>query len=215
MFPMTFRGYCAAVLFGAVALVSGLANPARAELQPDPIPEVRVDRCGSGSAFLTFKKTWRATRRFFGAAGLASPKVRFVDDHYWAAEVEGDAVGYRAITVHGAFRDALAGMRGCREKREAQVGLIHEFAHVYQLGWVLEGEYAPDETDEGISEGCAQAFAEWAALSEFGWETSDYNEGWDVYDAYAREARSKFPAEFIQLGQFGDHWGMSPREILW
>lgn len=201
-----------AVMLALFVLYSHVEQ-ATAELLPERMPPTTEKRCGTTSAGTTVEKTWRATRVYFGAQAFAAPRFHFVTDHFWEMVVEGGENGYRQITIHGAAREALAGERGCQERREARVSLIHEFAHVYQLPWVYEGQYADQQFDEAIPEGTAEAFAEWVVRNRFGWTRPDWAASWDVYGAYANEARRRYSAQFIHRDQFGDQWGTDPRLV--
>jgi len=187
-------------------------SSANGEPVPDAFGPSSEARCGNSSADQMVRRTWRAARSYLGAPS-AAPVYYFTEDRFFSMETEGAPSGYRRIQIHGAAREALAGYRGCQERREARVFLLHELAHLYQLPWVWEGEYAEDQADEMIPEGCAQAFAQIVALEAFGWSRPDYEEGWSVYDSYAREARKKYSRAFLRQGQFGDNWSLDPRYI--
>lgn len=189
------------------------ASIAQGELLPERFTRAQEERCGRTGAAGVVQKTWRAVRPYLGAMTYPAPRFDFVEDRYWEMTVGPGADGYRHVFIHGAAREALAGERGCLEKRSARASVIHEFAHIYQLPWVFRGEYAEDQFDEGIMEGTAQAFAEWVVLARFGWTLRDWSTGWDTYASYGREARHRFTRGFIHRGQFGEQWGRVPRSI--
>jgi len=131
-------------------------------------------------------------------------------------QVRGTAGGGRRVEVFEVEREALAGERGCREALSARECLIHEFVHVYQAEPYASGEIRPDQVFEEIPEGLAEARAQSLMREVFGLRRSQYDEGiWEVYVAYARQARERYPASLIRRGQFGANWGRDPRQIPW
>jgi hypothetical protein len=167
-------------------------------------------------AMVVFERTWRAVRGSFGAAGMPTPRVVFVDRPLREMEVDGTPEGFRRVEIYGIQRRALRGERGCRDRLAAKESLIHEFAHVFQAEPWLGGELRANEIREEIPEGLAEAEAQWLMLKVFGLPLSAYAEPvWGVYDAYARQIRHEYPKSLIRHGQFGVNWGRDPRSIPW
>src|SRR5262245_28203014 len=92
---------------------------------PTPCP-------GAMSAKLAYQRTWVAVRSSFGAGGMPSPRVLFVNKPGREMRVTGNEQGYRQVEILETLRLALAGADSCTAAISARECLIHEFAHVFQ-----------------------------------------------------------------------------------
>jgi hypothetical protein len=198
------------------AFVVALTIPAHAaaEIEPDQVPEPKyVKRCGKTTAGETVSYVWFEMQGQLGVPGFYPPSFRFTGGPYLAMWTRRSLEGTPEVTIARWSRTALSGAYGCPQKREAMASLVHEFAHVYQQTWVREGELRPDNVDEAVPEGLAEAFAQNVMRDVFGFTRKQFDPTWDVYNAYAREIRRRFPPAFINRGQFGTNWGLDPRMI--
>jgi hypothetical protein len=184
-----------------------------------------ASEAGAQSPPPLYRSTWRAIHGYFEAPLYPAPKLVRAGKPGYASWIADDGAGHRAVFVREGFWRTMVAPTHASDRPVIREALTHEFAHIYQDEAVFIGrlEGLPFRAHgwywsprgavyyQGVIEGCAEAFALWAARREFG-PSRAYHRG-GAYSEYVEEMRRDLPGGFLRRDQFAENAGLSARAV--